>query len=110
MSNQIAMHRGAVMAVFAMILVTMLAIFIAAGSFDNANRFLLLTILLIPIGAIAMSIAPVTTRARVTGYLVIAAASLPIAVLGLPGGWGLLFSIGIAFLAWGAWFETRSTT
>ena len=105
MHRRIEIHRGAIIAVYAMILVTMLAIFIAARSFGNANTMLLLTILLIPIIAIAVSLATISRRARIIGYLVLTVASFPIAVLGLPGGWGLLFSIGILFLVWGAWFE-----
>ena len=105
MHRRIEIHRGAIIAVYAMILVAMLAIFIAARSFGNANTLLLLTIPLIPIIAIAVSLATISRRARIIGYLVLTVASFPIAVLGLPGGWGLLFSIGILFLVWGAWFE-----
>lgn len=105
MHTKTSMHRMVIIAVYTMILVAMLTIFIAADSFGNANTFLLITILLVPTAAIAMSLMPLSSRARITGYLVIAMASIPIAFLGLPGGWGLLFSIGIVFLVWGAWFE-----
>lgn len=105
MRYQISMHRGIVVVVYTMILVIMLAIFVAADSFGNANTFLLFTILLIPVVVITTSLLDISPRARVAAYLVTAVASLPIAALGLPGGWGLLFSIGIIFLIWAAWIE-----
>lgn len=105
MNLRIPLHRGIVIAVYAMILVTMLAIFIAVQSFGNANSLLLLTILLIPVTAITTSLLSLPARVRIAGYLIIAIASIPIILLGLPGGWGLLFSIGLIFLIWGAWFE-----
>lgn len=105
MTLRVPVHRGILISVFAMILAIMLMIFIAAQSFGNANTLLLLTILLIPIFAISISIATISPGVRSTGYLAIAVTSFPIAVLGLPGGWGLLFAIGILFLVWGAWFE-----
>lgn len=105
MHQKVPLHRGVIITVYAMTFVIMLAIFIAAQSFGNANTLLLLTILLIPIAAITASILRISRRARIAAYLIVVVASFPIAVLGLPGGWGLLFSIGIVFLVWGAWFE-----
>ena len=104
---RIPMHRGILIAVHLMIVVTMLAIFVGANSFGRANPFLLAYVLLAPSLVIGLSIFGKGRKERIVGYWLAAMMMAPIAVIGIFGGWGLLYLIGIMFLLWAAWVENE---
>lgn len=107
MRNTISMHRGVVTMVHAMILVTMVALFILADSFGNANPVIIMLFLIVPVMVIVCSIVEIERKARILGYWGLAALMVPLAALGIFGGYGLLYLIGIIFLLWAAWVENE---
>lgn len=107
MTMRLPMHRGVLVAVHAMILVTMLTILTGAGSFGRSNPFLLAFLLLAPILVIGLSILGISRKERIVGFWLSAMMMVPLAVLGIFGGWGLLYLVGIIFLLWAAWTENE---
>lgn len=107
MSIRMNMHRTVVTAVHVMILLTMLALLIGVDSPRRVNPFLLAALLLPPLLVIGASIAPIRRKERIVGYWLLAMMMAPLVVLGMFGGWGLLYLIGIIFLLWAAWMENE---
>lgn len=107
MSVRIPMHRGILITVHAMILATMVALFLGVGTFSHVHPSIWLPPLLVPIMAVVWSIVDIDRKPRILGYLGMALLLGPIAVMGLLGGWGLLYLIGIIFLLWAAWMENE---
>lgn len=107
MRSKISMYRGVLVAVHAMILVTMIALFFAADSFGNANPVILMLFLMVPALVILWSLIEIERKARILGYWGLAALMVPLAGLGIFGGYGLLYLIGIIFLLWAAWVENE---
>lgn len=107
MSLRIPMHRGALIAIQAVILATMLTIFIAVDSFSHANPVIMMMYLMVPAMVIVWSVIEIDRKARVLGYWGLAALMVPLAGLGIFGGYGLLYLIGIIFLLWAAWTENE---
>lgn len=107
MATRLPMHRGIVVAVHAMILAVMLAIFIGVGTFSEVHPGVWMPILLVPIMVAIWSIVDIDRKARILGYWGLALLMSPIAVMGVFGGWGLLYLIGIIFLLWAAWMENE---
>lgn len=107
MTVRAPMHRGVVIAVHAMILVTMVAIFIGVGTFGHVHPSVWLPLLIVPGMTIVWSVVDIDRKPRILGYWGLAVLMGPLAVMGLLGGWGLLYIIGIMFLLWGAWMENE---
>ncbi len=101
------LHRVVVAAVHTMIVLTMLALFIGQNTFENSNPVFLMLLLLIPASVIVWSIVDIERKARILGYWGLAALMVPLAGLGIFGGYGLLYLIGIIFLLWAAWSENE---
>lgn len=62
---------------------------------DNPGRLAQEFILLLPLSIIGLSLFNVTTRVRVTGYLVVGVLMIPMALAGLTGGWGITYIISV---------------
>lgn len=107
MTPRVPMHRGILIAVHAMTIVTMLLLFTVAESFGNANPVILMLFLLVPAMVVAWSVVDIDRKPRILGYWGLAALMVPLAGLGIFGGYGLLYLIGIIFLLWGAWVENE---
>lgn len=104
---RLPLHRGLVVGVHAMILAVMLALFIGLGTFSNVHPGVWMPILLVPIMVLVWSLVDIDRKPRILGYWGLALLMSPIAVMGLLGGWGLLYLIGIIFLLCAAWMENE---
>lgn len=107
MTKRLGLTRTVVLAVHAMIVLTMIAIFIGAGSLTGRNPLLAWLILLVPVFVIVWSLLDVGRKERILGYWGLAILMTPIAGLGIFGGWGLVYLVGIIFLIWAAWNENE---
>lgn len=102
--------RSIVLAVHVMIVAAMLAIYFMTLGVDGRNPLIIWLFILVPVLVIALSLARVDRKARILGYWALAILMTPIAGLGIFGGWGLLYVLGILFLIWGAWMENEGAS
>lgn len=107
MANQLRPHRGILIAVHSMILMTMILLMIMVGSFGRANPVFLSLYVLVPLMVIVWSIVAIERKARILGYWGLAALMVPLAGLGIFGGYGFLYLFGIIFLLYAAWMENE---
>lgn len=103
MHNRLSGLQYSVIGVQLAILISM-AILIGPGLVEGqGNPAFAWYALLIPILVIGWTIATVHRKARILGYWGLAVLMSPLAVLGIFGGWGILYVMGIMFLLWVAW-------
>lgn len=107
MSMHLNRTRAILVAVHIMVFVTVLALFIGAGSFGRSNPVFLMLYLLLPLMVVAWSVVDIEPKARILGYWGLAVLMVPLAGLGIFGGYGLLYLIGIIFLLWAALMENE---
>lgn len=107
MAVRVPRHRGILIAVHAMILATMIALFTGLGTFTHVHPGVWIPLLIVPGMAVVWSVMDIERKSRILGYWALAMLMGPLAVLGLLAGWGLLYIIGILFLLWAAWIENE---
>lgn len=107
MALELTRARTIVIAVHAMIVITMLILMLGTGALFGRNPLLAWLILLVPLLVIGASAVNIRRRERILAWWGLALLMVPIAGLGIFGGWGLLYLIGIIFLIWGAWQENE---
>lgn len=77
---------------------------------DNPGRLAQEFILLPPLSIICLALLNITTRVRVTGYLVVGVTMIPMALAGLTGGWGITYIVSVWAIYMGLqheWDESR---
>lgn len=98
--------RTMIIVIHGMILLTMYLL--QRGSTDNQPDAWLIAILFgPPLLAILVAVAPIARRIQFYGFLLAAILMVPAAALGIFGGWGILYLIGIIFLLFTAWQENE---
>ena len=107
MARSMNTHHRVAIAVPAMIVITMVLLFVAADSYSHANPIVLTAYLILPVMVIVWSILDIGRQTRILGYWGLALSMVPLAALGIFGGYGLLYLIGIIFLLWAAWMENE---
>lgn len=101
------MHRKIVAALQVLIASAMLVLFFGVDSFGNANPVVLMLYLIAPAMVIIWSLVDIERRARIIGYYGLAVCMVPLAALGVFGGYGILYLFGVLTILWAAWVENE---
>lgn len=100
-------ERQLIVFVHMVIIVTMALILILSVSPENPEWWVLAVLFVPPVLAISFAISKESRPLRFIAYLVVAVLMIPAAGLGIFGGWGILYLIGIIFLLAAAWQENE---
>lgn len=107
MATHLPLHRLVLIVYNAMILVVMVVLTSMTGALWHPRTPLVWLILLLPVMTIIWSIVDIEPKARIIGYWGLGMMLPIIAVLGVFGGWGLLYAVGVFVLLWTAWMENE---
>ncbi len=107
MATHLPMHRLVLIVYNAMVLAVMATIMSITGALWYPRSPLVWFILIIPLLTIVWSVVDIEPKARVMGYWGLGMMLPIIAVLGVFGGWGILYAVGVFVLLWTAWVENE---
>lgn len=100
-------HRLVLIIYNTMVVVIMVTLMSITGALWHPRSPLIWLILLLPVMTIIWSIVDIEPKARVLGYWGLGMMLPIVAVLGVFGGWGLLYAIGVFVLLWTPWKENE---
>lgn len=100
-------ERQLIVFVHMMIIVTMAILLIRSDSDENPAWWILALLFVPPVLAISVAISKESRPLRFIAWLAVAVLMIPAAGLGIFGGWGILYLIGIIFLLAAAWQENE---